>query len=143
MYHSIRLLTNANKELAYNMCLPGQLSWVGNMLPLATTVGQQRISRFNTLWGGAQDFQQGSTCMPPALLNNLYTHSFSRNTSWDKEDTSFIAAYGIATIGKVCKFNINTHIHLGRHLSTFSLVDVRSIFSAVCIYSGSGFLGEL
>jgi hypothetical protein len=58
--------------------------------------------------------------MPPALLNDLYTYPFSWNASRDKQDTSFIATYGVATIGKVCKFNVNAHIHLGRHLSTFS-----------------------
>jgi hypothetical protein len=80
--------------------------------------------------------------MPTTLLNNFYAYPFSRNASWNEEDSSFIAAHGIAAIGKVCKFNINTHIHLGRHLSTFSVVDVRPIFPTVFIYSGSRFLGE-
>jgi hypothetical protein len=55
--------------------------------------------------------------MTTPLLDNINSNALSRNPSWDKQDTTFIAAYGIAPIGQVCKFNINAHVHLGGHLT--------------------------
>jgi hypothetical protein len=40
--------------------------------------------------------------MSPAFLDNVYTYSFSRNTSGYEKYSSFVAAYGIPSIGKVC-----------------------------------------
>jgi hypothetical protein len=56
--------------------------------------------------------------MPATFLYNLYSDPFPRNASGDKQDTTLIAAHGIAPVGQVCKFNINAHVHLGGHLTT-------------------------
>jgi hypothetical protein len=50
--------------------------------------------------------------MSTAFFDNFHTYSLSRNTARDEEYTAFIPAYGIASIGEVCEFNINAHIHL-------------------------------
>ena len=32
----------------------------------------------------------------------VYTHTFSRDTARNKENSSFVAAYGVSSVGKVC-----------------------------------------
>jgi hypothetical protein len=68
--------------------------------------------------------------MPSAFFNNFDPHPFSWNPSRDEQDTSFVAAYGVASVGKVCKFNINAHVHLGGHPTTLPVADARPIFPA-------------
>jgi hypothetical protein len=53
--------------------------------------------------------------MSPALLDNVYSYSFSWYTTRNKKYSSFISAYGIPPVSKVCKFNVNAHIYLGGH----------------------------
>jgi hypothetical protein len=45
----VRLLPNTYQELTNDMGLPRQLSGVGDVLPLATTISKKRILRLNTL----------------------------------------------------------------------------------------------
>jgi hypothetical protein len=51
--------------------------------------------------------------MPTALFYNFNAYPFPRNPSRHKEYTPLITAYGITPVGKVCKFYINAHVHLG------------------------------
>ncbi|GER88375.1 hypothetical protein KDW_25370 [Dictyobacter vulcani] len=51
--------------------------------------------------------------MAAAFLNNLDTYPLTWNSSRNKQDTSLIATYGVSSVGKVCQFNINAHVHLG------------------------------
>jgi len=50
--------------------------------------------------------------MASPLLDNIYPHPLTWNTARDEEDASLVSAYGVSAIGKVCKFDINTHVHL-------------------------------
>src|SRR5450432_4458745 len=118
MDESVCLFADTYEQLTYDMSFPGKLCGIGDMLPLAATVSEQRIGRLNTFWSRAQDIDQVSASVPPTFLDNFYSNALARNPSWDKQDTTLIAAHGIASIGQVCKFNINAHVHLGGHLTT-------------------------
>jgi hypothetical protein len=54
-----------------------------------------------------------------AFLYYLYSYPFARDPSGNEKNASLIAAHGIASVGKVCKFNINAHVHLGGHLPPY------------------------
>src|SRR5579884_1637648 len=133
MYQRIGLFANAYEQLTNNMSLPGELCRVGDVLPLTATIGEQRVCRLNPLWRGSQNLDQICPHMSSALLYNLNTHPLARNPSRYKQDTSLIAAYGIASVGKIGKFNINAHVHLGGHLTTFHVVDAVTSFQRFCI----------
>src|SRR5215471_20733749 len=114
----IGLFPNAYEELAYNMCLPGQLSWIGDMLPVTATFCEQGIGRIDALWRRAQYLQKHSACMPTAFFDNFHTYPLAWNAARDKEYTAFITTYGVASIGEICEFNINAHVHLQTALLT-------------------------
>src|SRR2546423_15675728 len=101
MNQGIRLLANAHEQLANNMSLPGELRWIGNVLPLTATIGEQRKGWLNPLWCRAQNLHQISPGMSSAFLNNLNTDPLARNPSRNKQDTTLIATYGITSVGKI------------------------------------------
>src|SRR5437899_2440551 len=98
----IRLFPDAYQELTDNMGLPCQLCRVGNMLPLAATVGQWRIGTFNPFGCGSQDFQQVCPCMSTPLFNNLYLYFLTGDSSGDKKYTSLVAAYSVSSVSQIC-----------------------------------------
>jgi hypothetical protein len=40
--------------------------------------------------------------MSPTFLDYVYTYTFSWDTSRNKENSSFVSAYGVSSVGKVC-----------------------------------------
>jgi hypothetical protein len=102
MNKRVRLLPNTYQKLTDNMGFPGQLRGICDVLPLAPTIREQGILWLNALRRGAQDFQQIRARVSSTLLDNLNSHSFARNTTWHKEDTALVSAYGIPSIGKIC-----------------------------------------
>jgi hypothetical protein len=118
MDEGIRLLPNTHQELTYNMCLPGQLGWIGNVLPMTATICEQGIRRIDAFGSRAQNLQKRSTCMPTTFFDDFHTYSLARDTTRDEEYTTFIAAYSVASVGKVGEFNINAHVHLQTALLT-------------------------
>jgi hypothetical protein len=40
--------------------------------------------------------------MSPTFLDNIYSYSFSWDSSRHKKYSSLVAAYGITSVGKVC-----------------------------------------
>src|SRR5436305_6910035 len=115
------------------MRLPSQLSRIGDVLPLTTAIREQGVSWFHPLRGRTKDLNQVCARMSSAFLNDLHSHSFARNPSWNEQHTSLITTYGIASVGKVCKFNINANVHLGGHLTTLHVVDAVPPFQRVCM----------
>jgi hypothetical protein len=113
MNEGIRLFANTHQQASHNVSFPGQLRWISNMLPIASAVSQIWIGKLNSLGGRTQDFKQFRTGMPPTLLDNLNLYSFSWNSSGDEQNASLVSAYGVTPVGKVCKFYINAHVHLG------------------------------
>src|SRR5437660_11714967 len=104
------------------------------MLPVASALSQIWISKLNSLGGRTQDFKQFCTCMPSTLLDNLNPYSFSWDSSGDEQNASLVSAHGITPVGKVCKFYVNAHVHLGgtaRHST--SLMSVPS-FQQICVF---------
>ena len=59
--------------------------------------------------------------MSAAFFNDFHTNTFAGNATGYKKDPSLITSYGVASIGKVCQFNIDAHNHLGGHLHSRGL----------------------
>src|SRR5215469_11509018 len=112
MHKRIGLFANAHQELANNMRLPGKLRRVSNVLPLAAAIYEQGIADFNPLGRRAENFQEISARIHTAFFDDLYAHSLAQNTARYKEYAPFISPYGVASIGEICEFNINAHVHL-------------------------------
>src|SRR5215813_12143037 len=104
------------------------------MLPVASAIGKLRVSALDPFRSWPQNLKQICTGMPTTLFDNLDTHTFSWDPSRYEEYASLVTTYGIASVGKICKFYINAHVHLGgisRHST--SLMSVTS-FQRFCIF---------
>src|SRR5271157_2022393 len=81
--------------------------------------------------------------MPSPLLDNFNPYSFPWDSSRNKQNASLVSAYGIAPVGKVCKFYINAHIHLGGTTRHFMpLMSVPS-FQQFCVFLSFNYLSLL
>jgi hypothetical protein len=102
MDNGIGLLANTHEELTHDMCFPGQLRGISDVLPLAAAVCEKWIARFDALRHRAKDFEQICACVSTALLDNVYTYPFSWYTSRDKKYSPFVTTYGVSSVGQVC-----------------------------------------
>src|SRR5579884_1968239 len=101
MNKHIRLFADTYQQLTHNMGFPRELSRIGDMLPLTTTIGKLRVLGFDSFGSGTQYFQQFSARVAASFFNDLYPHTFARYATRYKQYTSFIATYGIPAVSKI------------------------------------------